>query len=528
MKNILIVGASAGGLKAIENFIKKLPEEIDSAVVIIQHLSPDFKSMMSELLAMHTKIPISEVKPDMIIEANHIYLIPAGYSMTINERAFVLKKRGPEALPINAFMNSAAQIFKEKCIAVILSGSGFDGTIGCKTIRDHGGLILAQNPASAEFDSMPNSIVTHKLEHLVVEAEDIWASIKDYHGNASEYAEQQAHVSQEMKEIVEGLNIEYHELFSFLKRIYQLDFSQYKINSVSRRIHRRMRIHGIEDIQLYLQLLKDNSEETNDLYQDLLIGVTSFFRDSEIYDDLARLVIEPFFTQTEIPDQLRIWVAGCASGQEAYSYAILTDEWARRVEYTGRISIFATDVHKDSIQKSSLGIYGKHELEKMSAERLQKYFKLIEGGAYKIRPDIRQRVIFAQHNLLEDPPFTHMDIVSCRNMLIYFKGDAQETALQSLTYALKLNAHLILGSSEALGKFEKAYQTLSSRSKIYRKITGTRLMDTSPLFAKVLQRSSSLPLSLKQQKSLVSIESELLQAYDHLLKKKYFCGSIDQ
>ena len=523
MKYLVVVGASAGGLKALEGFVKSLPTEIDSAVVIIQHLSPDYKSLMAELLENHTKIPIKVVESEMKLEKNHIFLIPAGFTMTINEKHFLLRERNSEALPINTFMSSAATLYKNRCIGVILSGSGFDGTLGCERIRECGGLILAQNPESAEFDSMPRSIVHHHLEHKVIEAKTIWSTIEAFNGDPTKFTELPSMPSDEISIENGGA---YTELFVFLKRVYQLDFSKYKINSVTRRIQRRMEINSIENINEYMVFLKENESETNDLYRDLLIGVTSFFRDPSVYDKLKELVLEPQLSSQSPDDQFRVWVAGCASGEEAYSMAILIDEVAREKKYSGKVSIFATDAHKESIRKSSQGVYNKHEIKNVSEERRKKYFKVIEGGGFKIRPEIRQRVIFAQHNLLQDPPFTHMNLVSCRNMLIYFKPDAQEIAIHSLFYALDMKAHLLLGSSEALGKFEKKFDTLAPTEKIYQKIADIK-QNKRPqqLFEKPFK--SSLPTHRNMvHNDMTSIEVSLLNSYDSLLAEYMPAGVL--
>jgi two-component system, chemotaxis family, CheB/CheR fusion protein len=523
MKNLVIIGASAGGLKALEKLVKTLPESTDCAFVIIQHLSPDFKSLMAEILKVHTKLPVQEVSEGMKLEKDHIYLIPPGFSMILDDDKFCLKKRDSKrettVLPINTFMVPAAINYGSKCIGMILSGTGFDGTKGCKAIKESGGLVLAQNPDSAEFNSMPQSIINSKLAHLILEPEKTWGVINNYDNNpvsVMNYIDDE----EEKTEVEKSLNIEYKSLFGFLKNIFQLDFSNYKIKSVSRRIARRMQINGIRDINEYLSLLKSNTEETNDLYRDLLIGVTSFFRDPEIYAELKEKVLSPIFLSDSPPKQFRLWIAGCANGEEAYSFAILTDELANECRYPGKISIFATDMHIDSVHKASKGLYSKEELSHLSEERKEKYFKLIEGEQYRIRPDIRQRIVFAQHNLLEDPPFTNMDFVSCRNMLIYFKEKAQKIALHSLSYATRLNGHLLLGSSEAISHEENNFECLSTHGKIFKKIRDSKDYSKSThLFSKPINRETLSSYDFNNKKKITSINSDLLSVYDSLLKE---------
>ncbi|HKJ90242.1 MAG TPA: CheR family methyltransferase, partial [Oceanipulchritudo sp.] len=522
MRNhIVTLGASAGGLAALEAFFKAVPPHPGYPFVIVQHLSPDFKSLMSQLLAAYTEIPIREVRSRMEIEPDHIYLIPAGSLMRVKEGRFNLEPRNPEKMPINIFMKSIAAEFGADSIGIVFSGTGSDGTEGCRAIREAGGLVLAQSPESAEFESMPKSIISNRLSHAEAAPAEMWEILAAYTGDTAEVSlRATSQKSVPGDEIIGELNIGYSQLFSFLKRLYELDFSEYKITSVSRRIQRRMEQCSIHEITDYLQHLESDEQETDALYRDLLIGVTAFFRDPDVYEALAREVIRPMLTEAaKKQEEFRIWVAGCASGEEAYSVAILTDEIARECSFTGTISIFATDMHKGSVETAGQGIYTKKELTEMDEARISRYFKRGDDGRYRVRPEIRKRVIFAQHNLLNDPPFTRIDLITCRNLLIYLKPQAQELVLRSFHYALRRGGHLLLGSSESLGNLEEHFKSCAAREKIFRKKEGR----IGPLRPKQMFKSQERH-SITQSQYIppepahtISIEKNLLKVYDELL-----------
>lgn len=519
-QRIVTLGASAGGLAALEAFFKSVPARTGWSFVIVQHLSPDFKSLMGQLLGVYTEMPICEVASQMELEPDHIYLIPAGRLMRIRDGRFHLEPRDPDKMPINAFLQSAAAAFGPENISIIFSGTGSDGTAGCRAIREAGGLVIAQSPESAEFESMPRSVISQRLSHAQAAPEAMWDLIAGYDGNPRKIAERPQAESGTSDALLEDLNIGYDRLFGLLKRLYELDFNFYKITSVSRRIQRRMEQCALDKVEDYLRLLEENPEETNALYRDLLIGVTAFFRDSEVYSVLAEEVIRPaFHSRKDHPEEFRIWVAGCASGEEAYSLAILTDEVARETGFKGNINIFATDIHQDSVERAGRGVYQKPELAEMGESRIDRYFKATDDGSFRIRPEIRKRVIFAQHNLLSDPPFTRMDLVTCRNLLIYLKPQAQELVLRSFHYALKRGGNLLLGTSESLGKLESSFTVVANRAKLFRK-SGNPIQPARPnqLFLNRGSETTRLHTpSLHATK--VSVDKTLLRAYDALLHR---------
>ncbi|MEM7672405.1 MAG: CheR family methyltransferase [Verrucomicrobiota bacterium] len=520
MKLIVTLGASAGGLAALESFCKELPQSSDCAFVIVQHLSPDFKSLMSQLLAAYTHIPIKQVTSGMLIEKDNIYLIPAGRLMTIAHGAFHLRPRDQEKMPINVFLESAAEAYGNRSVGIIFSGTGSDGTIGCRTIREKGGLVLAQNPQNAEFGSMPQSIVSQGLAHAVVDSDELWNLVKQYDGDPKKLEDtfRIAQAAKSNKEI-EGLDETYAEIFHYLKRLFEIDFSLYKVNSVSRRIQRRMERAEISDPAAYKELIVESSSEADALYRDLLIGVTAFFRDPAFFEDLSKDVIEPFFTQENVPDEFRCWVAGCASGEEAYSIAIAADELAKKHRYNGRISIFATDIHKGSVQRAGQGIYTKEEVQNLSDAHLSTYFRVTEDGLFRVKPDMRQRVVFAQHNLIIDPPFTRIDVVTCRNLLIYLKPEVQDSVLRSFLYSLKPKGCLFLGASESLGDLDKYFDVVSSKSKIFKKARETSTHEQNrQILSRPLRTISNKP-SGTDRSPKIALDRSLVSSYDYVLKK---------
>ncbi len=522
MQNLIItLGASAGGLHPLEAFFKSVGSEPKASFVIIQHLSPDYKSLMPELLKKTTSMPVHMVEPDMPIEAKQVYLIPPGQTMTIVNGRFKLTAGEVEKPPINIFMRSAAESYGDRAIGIIFSGTGSDGTEGASAIRDRGGLVIAQSLETAKFRAMPQSVIRRDISHATLTPGAMWPAIEKYTGDPVQFAHEfGGSNSATQNRPLETLGIACSELFEFLEHLYHLDFSCYKITSVSRRIQRRMDSLSIQDVKAYLKHLRKNKAESDALYRDLLICVTEFFRDPEVYCELADKVIEPVFSSKDPPAQYRIWVAGCATGEEAYSMAILTDELARKHNYNGQIIIFATDVHKGSIEYAGQGIYKKKGVATLNKDRLERYFDITPEGNFRIKMEIRQKVVFACHNLLVDPPFTRMDLVTCRNLLIYLKLDEQDSILRCFHYALRIKGHLLLGNSESISELENVFHTVSSRAKLFRKQSE---LDQSKRPHQLYARPKGLTTQTFKlpppQPTSVSVERKLLEAYDLVLKR---------
>ena len=509
------VGASAGGLEALESFFDAMPADSGMAFVVVQHLSPDFKSHMEELLARHTRMAIHRVEDGMQVRPNSIYLIPPRKEMVVAGGKLLLTDKSSDGTfshPIDLFFRSLANDFGRFSISVVLSGTGSDGSRGIRDIHDAGGLVLAQDEASAKFDGMPMNAQSTGVVDIVQTPEMLAEVLVRYAKEGVSVAELAG--DEAMSTTTEGVA----RVFYLLNQQHGIDFSQYKISTVGRRIQRRIDLLGIGTLERYIERLESDPSELNDLYKDLLIGVTKFFRDREAYAVLEQDVIPALFTQAT-HSAIRIWIAGCATGEEAYSIAILIDEEARRRKENIDVKIFATDVHHVSLHTAARGIYPEESLNEMSAERRHQYFRKHRDG-YHVTRELRARVVFAPHNLINDAPFTQMDLVTCRNLLIYLQPNAQKKVLSLFHFALKAGKTLFLGPSESPGELSDEFQLVDKRWKIYRKRRDTRLpletrlplgslSDTLPRTA--IKTSNRMP---QRQDTL------LLSTYDRLLERK--------
>jgi len=516
MKPIIALGASAGGLSPLEKFFSSLPPDPDKVFVIVQHLSPDFKSLMPQLMQHYTQLPITEVGEGMKPETNHIYLIPSDRVMTMKNGRFRLAPRSPDRLAINEFFSSLAAECGDTCAGIILSGTGSDGTKGCEQIRKAGGLVIAQDPDSAEFRSMPEHLIRGKIAHDVAPPEALWECLQKHYADPRLRASHNPIPTSLIR--FEEPEHGYNELYDFLNKQFDLDFSCYKLTSVSRRLLRRMGQLGIQSVTDYLEYLRKKPEEVDALYRDLLIGVTDFFRDPDHYELLRKRVLVPLVRNHPDNEPMRIWVAACATGEEAYSLAMCLQEIFASEKKEVPYSIFATDIHKRSVDHAGMAEYTGEELGSMGPERIKRFFRQTVTGTWKVENTLRRRVVFAQHNLLVDPPFTKMDLITCRNLLIYLKPEAQENVLRSFQYSLKKDGCLMLGASESLGALEKDFTALSKRGKLYRKNhDGSRshapVVHGTP--SRVGKGGSYEPHSTTR----ISIEKSLLNAYDLLLNE---------
>ncbi|HWP07871.1 MAG TPA: chemotaxis protein CheB, partial [Polyangiaceae bacterium] len=419
------IGASAGGLEALERFFENVPADSGMAFVVVQHLSPDFKSLMDEILARRTKLPIQLVEDAMVVESNHVYLIPPKKEMIISGGRLLLSERDRDqelTLPIDVFFRSLAQDCGRRAIAVVLSGGGSDGSRGIRAVHESGGLVVVQDVESAQFDGMPKTARDVGVADYVLPPQDMPAALLEHAARAGRAPETDG-------EAVQGMTAVYR----MLEREFGIDFTHYKPSTITRRIERRLQLAHVDDIESYVSKLKGERRELDVLYRDLLIGVTRFFRNEEAFEVLEREVL-PELLQTGSPDTpFRVWVAGCATGEEVYSLAIILSELTSK---SGRpFKIFATDVHRGSLEQATRALYDEHAVANVSPERLERYF-LPRGKCYQVVPDLRQTVVFAHHNVVRDAPFTRVDLVSCRNMLIYLQPPAQEKVLSLFHFAL--------------------------------------------------------------------------------------------
>lgn len=467
---IVGIGASAGGLEPLEHFFTLVEADSNMAYVVIQHLAPDFKSQMEHLLGRKTNLPIHRVEHGDEIKPNHIYLIPPNTTMTIENGQLQLKQRDPSVnppLPVDDFLVSLAQDCGKRAIAVILSGTGADGSKGVAAISRASGLVVVQGKDTASFDSMPTNAIATGHVHLSLDPNEMPAVLKRYANSGMAPEEFSAGHDPEDESNLSNI-------MDLIDEHYGLDFSRYKLTTVNRRIKRRTMLMGQSGLNDYIQLLMEDSGELDQLYRDLLIGTTSFFRDTEMFNYLEEHTIPELIEQHTKDNPLRLWITACATGEEAYSIAILVHEALQHAGKRLHVKIFATDVHEGSIKHASQGVYSDTALKGLSPERREKYFSQQHNG-YQISTVIRRMVTFAQHNLLNDAPLTKMDLVTCRNFLIYLKPEAQHTLLGRLHFSLKHRSILILGNSETLGRLDEEFNEENSRLRIYRKRYSNRL-----------------------------------------------------
>ncbi len=465
------IGASAGGLEALERLFKHLPADTGMAFVIVQHLSPDFDSVMDELLVRQTRMPIRTVEDGMEVEPNAVYLIPPKKEMIISDGKLLLTDKDPKhglTLPIDTFLRSLAQDCGQRSIGVILSGTGSDGSRGIREIHSAGGMVLVQSEDSAKFDGMPKSAQETGVVDFVLSPKQIAETLQSY--AKSPVISQLVDPTEAPPINEDGMN----RVTRLLRNAYGIDFSLYKPTTVTRRIERRLLLNQSIDFDDYVEQIESNPQELNLLYHDLLIGVTQFFRDREAFDLIEKQVLPELLRKLTGDEELRIWVAGCATGEEAYSLAILVHE---QLEVTGRkasAKIFATDVHQSSLDVASAGVYAESALSDVSAERRQKYFSP-KGKRYQVTPELRQMVVFAEHNVIKDAPFTRLDLISCRNLLIYLQPVVQKKVISLFHFGLKTGGLLFLGPSEGVGDLSDEFKSLDLHWKIYRKIRDVKL-----------------------------------------------------
>ena len=510
------LGASAGGLAALECFFDHMPSDSGMAFVIIQHLSPDFKSLMGDLLARHTTMSIHRVTSGIALKPNTIYLIPPKTQMTVEKGKLFLTEREPGQhldLPIDLFLQSLAADTGERAIAVILSGTGSDGSRGVQEVHRAGGLVMVQSIESAQFDGMPRSAIATSACDLILAPEQMPEVLVKYCETPVD----------NRKDLLRALigeeeHGEYQQIFALLRGHYNLDFSCYKPPTVGRRIQRRMEFCHLTDPNRYAALLAKDPQELDTLYRDLLIGVTEFFRDPKTFGRLADNCLEELFRRRRQDDDIRVWSAGCATGEEAYSLAILLTEQAKAHDFKGNITIFATDVHRSSLEFASHGLYEAERLKNVSEERLARFFKEEGNGKFRVTQDLRKLIVFAPHNLINDPPFTRMDLISCRNLLIYLQPETQEKILALFHFSLRLQGTLFLGGSEGLGKLAGEFDTLDSSTKLYKKSRDLRVAVDMRL-ENSGQRLSAPIITPPPHRLTVSLDRQLLFDYDTLLRQ---------
>jgi two-component system CheB/CheR fusion protein len=512
---IVGIGASAGGLEAFSQLLKHLPVDTGMAFVLIQHLTPNHKSQLSEILARTTQMPVIEVQDGMMVEPNHVYIIPPNSKMTLAKNLLRLAPRESKQgqnMSVDAFFDSLAQERGSKAIAVVLSGADGDGALGLKAVKVAGGITFAQCSESAQVSSMPNTAAATGHVDFILSPEAI----------ATELAKISLHpyvVYPEPEKTFEGLTQEKNPLkniFTLLQAETKIDFTSYKHTTLKRRILRRMALYKLDVLEDYLKYLQSSPKEVEALSQEFLIHVTSFFRDPEVFQALTEQVF-PQLMQGRTPnDPIRLWVAGCSTGEEVYSIAICLLEFLDTQETVPKIMIFGTDISEIAVEKARLGTYIPSLVEQISPERLRRFFVKAEGG-YEICKPIRQMCIFAKQNLLADPPFSSLDLISCRNVLIYFGTTLQKQVLPMFHYSLKPTGFLLLGTSESTGESSDLFTPVDKKQRIYaRKLTATRL-NTEYFNTNYLEQK----VSSEKMNSDAESGFDLLKEADRIVWNKY-------
>ncbi len=495
--HVVCIGASAGGLDALERFFDACPTDTGAAFVVVQHLSPDHKSMMNTLLSRHTEMPVIMVEEDMPLKADHVFLIPPGSIMHVSPGHLHLKPKKTQGLtlPIDIFLSSLAEIYREKAVGIILSGTGTDGTRGAVAIHAAGGFLMAQEPESSKFDGMPRSAIATGVMGDVLPAEELPLRLMAHILNEP-YDDHRPVLPVTPHSALTNDDV-FAEILQLLYQLGGIDFSDYKPATIMRRLERRMQARHTPELHQYLELLENNRDEMLTLRKEMLISVTSFFRDPEAFDVLAEKVIAPLVEATASQDTIRVWIAGAATGEEAYSIAMLFLETFDRLKRWPTLKIFATDVDHQAIEKAGIGNYRETIAAEISAERLERFF-INKGNSYLIKTELRQCIVFARQNLLSDPPFTKMDLVLCRNTLIYFKPAAQERVLHALLYALNGGGTLFLGSSESVAMMTDALQVISAKHKLFRR-TADRILPLLEHHTKGGSRTRLLPADARRK-----------------------------
>ncbi len=500
--HIVALGASAGGLEALQQFFKNTSPNSGMAFVVIQHLSPDYKSMMVELLSKNTAMPVKRVENGMRVEPNQVYLIPPKTQMTLLHGKLLLGEIDHSkglVLPIDIFFKSLAEDQGERAIGVVLSGTGSDGTRGIRAIKEAGGMVMVQEESSAKFSGMPGSAIATGLADFVLPPERMPEALLKYiqHPYVQKAPDPSSASSAEENQI--------DPLIALLRKETGVDFSFYKPSTILRRIERRMGIAQMITVEEYARHLSQSPQEVKALYKDLLISVTRFFRDPEAFEILRRKVIPEIFAQANGDQPIRIWVAGCATGEEAYSVAILCAEHMEESKKNLDVKIFATDLDKEALDHAGRGAYPESIVADLPDEKLRRYF-LKEGNSYYVQRSLRQMVVFAAHNILSDPPFTKINLVTCRNLLIYLQPVLQHRVMTSFSFALYPRGYLFLGSSETVGDLSNSFETLSPRHKVFRHRGSIRpalleSMDLSPLQERMSRRPADLSRSFRASRA---------------------------
>lgn len=536
---IVGIGASAGSLDALRRFFSTIRNDTNLVYVVLESFSPKFKNYAEKFLSKYTDMTIVRVSDKAVIEPNTVYVVSMdnkvimnnNFSMEVSE--FVDEKTA--RFPIDILFSSLAEHFNQDATGIIFSGTGSDGSIGTKRILDKGGLVFVQDRETIVFDCMPKSVIETDKINSVLNPEEIAGVINDYISAGKKIPEFEPNAK---KFIEKG---EFSKIIGFLYEKFSIDFNRYKMTTVCRRIFRRMRFKSIRSIKEYMNLLKNSDEEAEALYKDLLIGVTCFFRDRKVFDELQKKIIPGILNRIS-PKELRIWVPACSTGEEAYSIAMIIDDYlTKHDDMNIGYKIFATDINRTLIYKASTGIFGIENMEQMDEYFQSKYFTRMENGTFRINKNIRNKIVFAHQNILNDPPFIKIDLISCRNLLIYLNNDTKRKLLNDLHFALNPDGYLLLGSSETLEENLDTFKIVDSGMKLYSKVDKRlpleRYLNIYPtkIFSKSRLNNNFNELRASEEFQYLKIYSSLLEAYmppgiliNEGMEGLYFFGDVQK
>ena len=522
---IVGIGASAGGLNAYKAFFSHMPANSNMAFVLVPHLDPSHQSLMVELLAKQTAMPVCEVTDNLLVEPNHVYIIPPAHYLSIKKYMLQLasppETRGAE-IAIDSFLRSLAEDQKERAIGIILSGTGSHGTSGLQAVKANGGMAMVQNPDTAEYDRMPqNAIDTGCIDYILPPEEMPDVLIK--------YA-QHAYVKGDWNpdQLPETEQDQLSRILALLRARIKYDFRCYRKNMLLRRIQRRMGLNHVDHLSEYLELLRNNTDEVDRLYRDLLISVTGFFRDSEAYRVLEQRVIPYLIEHNKSEVPVRAWIPGCATGEEAYSIAMLLIEQFSAAQKSPNIQIYASDIDENALEFARQGIYPQSIATDISAKRLARFFTPTDSH-YQVKKQLRESVVFAAQNLISDAPFSKLDLISCRNLLIYLDPEVQRKVISLFHFSLHEDGFLFLGSSETVGRQLDMFETVSKKWRIFRRIGPTRRdLINFPIVSSYKRRGLLQPLietASSQELNFAELtHRQLLQDYgpaSALINRKY-------
>src|SRR5215510_9542827 len=458
------LGASAGGIQAFQEFFQRVPQQSGIAYVVILHLSPDHDSRLAQVIQTSTKMPVTQVNEKVKVQPDNVYVVPPNQHLTMQDGHIIVSPNTQiedRRAPVDIFFRTLADEHDSNAIAIILSGTGANGSMGLKRVKEKGGATFVQNPREAEFNEMPRNAIATGLVDEVLSVADIPAKIVAYKNNRGKIQ-----IAEDAEKRPQDQQQALRDIFTEIRLRTGHDFTNYKRPTLLRRIERRINIHSLPDLPSYVTFMYENPDEVQALLKDLLISVTNFFRDKKAYDIIENDILPHLLKGKNSEGQLRIWVAGCATGEEAYSLAILCSEKTTGIIDGPKVQIFATDIDETAITEAREGLYSINDLADVSPERLRRFF-VKEGDEYRIRREVRETIMFANHNVLKDPPFSHLDLISCRNVMIYLNQVAQDRVGETFHFALNPGGFLFLGSSESVDGATDLYASYNRENHIF-------------------------------------------------------------